>query len=70
MKNHSPWAISAAPLGFDAISICILYPVRWTGFLDRSEITNKVLHSVMFLPVIVVMFLAYRTGYLPHHRSG
>jgi hypothetical protein len=58
--------LSSMPMGCDAIGICILYSVLWTGYLDRSKVAKKALHSIFFVAMVVTMFLASRAGYLPH----
>jgi len=61
--------ISGFPLGFDAISFCILYSVLRSGYLDKSEVVRRALHSVIFVALGVTAFLAYRAGYLHHPNS-
>ena len=59
------WAFSGASIAFDAISICLLYPVLWTDYLAPSEVKAKALRSAMFLALITAAFIANRAGYLP-----
>jgi hypothetical protein len=57
--------LSSMPMAADAIGICLLYSVLWSGYLDRSKVAKKALHSILFVAVVVTMFLASRAGYLP-----
>lgn len=61
-------AVSGLPLGFDAISICVLNSVRRPDYLKQSEIVRRALHSVVFAALGVIVFLAYHAGYL-HHQA-
>ncbi len=61
--------LSGFPLGFDAISFCILYSVLWRGYLEGPEVVRRALHSVLFVAFGVTMFMAYRAGYLHHHNN-
>jgi hypothetical protein len=62
----SEWSLmdSGFPLGFEAISLCILYSVLWAGYLEKGEVVRRALHSVVIVVVGVIVFLAYRAGYL------
>lgn len=59
--------ISGFPLGFHAISFCILYSDLRSGFLGKSEVARRALLSVIVVTAEVTAVLAYRAGYL--HRS-
>jgi drug/metabolite transporter (DMT)-like permease len=61
--------LSGIPLGFDAITFCILYSVLWRDYLEQSEVARRTLHSVLFVVFGVAMFLAYRAGYLHHPKN-
>jgi hypothetical protein len=61
--------VSGFPLGFDAIYLCILYSVLWAGYLDKSEVLRRTLHSVILVALGVIGFAAYRAGYLHHPES-
>lgn len=63
--------LSSMPMAFDAIGICILYSVLWSGYLDRSKVAKKALHSIFFVALVLTGFVAYRAGYLPqpHKRT-
>lgn len=63
-----PWTLSGSPIGADAVCICILYPVRSTDYLDRSEVVRKAVLSVIFVILSTLLFLAYRAGFLPSPR--
>jgi len=56
--------ISGFPLGFEAISVCILYSVLSRHYLERAEVTRRALHSVIIGCLVAAMFLAFRAGYL------
>jgi hypothetical protein len=62
-------AVSGFPLGFDAIYLCILYSVLSTDYLAKSEVSRRALHSVILITLSVIVFLAYRAGYLRHTES-
>lgn len=61
--------ISGLPLGFDAVYSCVLYSVLWTGCLDKSEVINRARNSVIFVTLGVIVFFAYRAGYLHHPEN-
>jgi len=60
--------VSGFPLGFDAISLCVLHSVLWSDYLERAEVVRRAMHSVAFVTLGVIVFLAYRAGYLHHPR--
>ncbi len=60
--------VSGFPLGFDAISLCVLHSVLWSDYLEKSEVVRRAMHSVAFVTLGVIVFLAYRAGYLHHPR--
>jgi len=60
--------VSGFPLGVDAISLCVLHSVLWTDYLEKSEVVRRAMHSVAFVALGVIVFLAYRAGYLHHPR--
>jgi hypothetical protein len=62
--------VSGFPLGFDAISLCILHSVLWSDYLEKSEVVRRATHSVAFVTLGVIVFLAYRAGYLHHPPKG
>jgi hypothetical protein len=68
--SEQPMTVSGFPLGFDAISLCILRSVLWSGYLEKSEVVRRALHSVAFVSLGVIVFLAYRAGYLHHPRNN
>ncbi len=61
--------VSGFPLGFDAISLCVLHSVLWTDYLEKSEVVRRAGHSVAFVALGVIVFLAYRAGYLHRPRT-
>ena len=61
-------AVSGFPLGFEGISICILYSVLWSGYLEERETVRRALHSISFVGVGIAAFLLYRAGYLGRLR--
>ena len=65
----APWTMSGLPLGFDAISFCILYSVLGPGYLEKSEVVRRALHSIIMGTLIVIVCLAYRAGYLRQPKS-
>ena len=62
-------AVSGFPLGFDAISVCILHSVLWSNYLGQSEVVRRAMHSVALVALGLIVFLAYRAGYLHHPRT-
>ncbi len=60
------FAVSAIPLSFDSILLCILYAVVWSGSVDESELVRRARNSVIAAALTGVVFLAYRAGYLHH----
>lgn len=58
--------VSGFPLGFEAIWICILYSVLSKGYLERTVLVRRALHSVAMVDLGAVVFLAFRAGYLPN----
>jgi hypothetical protein len=67
--SEQPLVVSGFPLGIDAISLSILHSVLWSDYLEKSEVIRRAMHSVAFVIVGVVVFLAYRAGYLHHPRA-
>ena len=61
---------SGFPLGFEAISLCILYSVLWAGYLEQSDVVRRASHSLVIVAVCVIAFLAYRAGYLCRPGKG
>lgn len=61
-------AVSGFPLGFDAIFLCVLYSVLWSNYLEKSEAVRRAMHSAAFVALGVIVFLAYRAGYLHRPR--
>ena len=62
-------AVTGFPLGFDVISLCILHSVLWSDYLEKSEIVRRAMHSVALVALGLIVFLAYRAGYLHHPRT-
>jgi hypothetical protein len=60
--------VSGFPLGFEAISICVLYSVLWRGYLEKAEVVRRVLHSLVIVSLGTIVFLAFRAGYLRHPK--
>jgi len=58
--------VSGFPLGFEAISICILYSVLSRGYLEREEVIKRALHSVVIGCLVAVLFLAFPAGSSRH----
>jgi hypothetical protein len=63
-----PLAASAFALSFDAISACVLYSVLCSKYLDRSEMRQRTLLSVIVIAIMILTLLADRAGYL--HRPA
>jgi hypothetical protein len=61
--------VSGFPLGFDAISLCIIYSVLWSGFLTKSEVAKRTRNSLLMVALGLIAFLAYRAGYWPHLKT-
>ena len=68
--SRTEWAaavtLSGFPLGFEAISFCVLYPVIGQGYLSEPEVKRRALHSVGLIALMAFGFLAYQAGYLRH----
>jgi hypothetical protein len=62
-------AVSGFPLGFDAIALCIIYSVLWSGYLTKSDVAKGARKSVLMVFWGLVAFLAYRAGYLRHPKN-
>jgi hypothetical protein len=62
--------VSGFPLAFDAISLCILSSVLWSGYLERAEVTRRAMYSAAIVSLGVAVFLAYRAGYLRHPKNN
>jgi hypothetical protein len=62
-------AVSGFPLGFDAIALCIIYSVLWSGYLMKSDIAKGAGKSLLMVLLGIVAFLAYRAGYLRHPKD-
>ena len=63
-------AFSGFPLGFDAVSLCILYSVLRSDYLGESEVVRKTGSSIIALLIVATLFLAHRAGYLPRPGAG
>ena len=61
-------AVTGFPSGFEAISVCILYSVLWSGYLQKRETVRRALHSISFVGVGIAAFLLYRAGYFGRLR--
>jgi len=64
--SEQPLIVSGFPLGFDAISLCVIYSVLWSGFLTKSEVAKLTRNSLLMVAFGLIVYLAYRTGYLRH----
>jgi hypothetical protein len=62
-------AVSGFPLGFDAIALCVIYSVLWSGYLTKSEVARRTGKSLLMVLFGVVAFLAYHAGYLRHLKN-
>jgi hypothetical protein len=60
--------VTGFPLGFEAISICILYSVLRRDYLEKEELARRVLYSILSAATIVTAALLYRAGYLHNPR--
>jgi hypothetical protein len=58
--------VSGFPLGFEAVSICILYSVLSKDHVGKAELRQRTLHSILIAALIVTVVLLYRAGYLHH----
>jgi hypothetical protein len=58
---------SVIPIFFLSMMPCILYALLWAAPLKESELIKRVRNSLIALTLCVAFFLAYRSGYLPHH---
>lgn len=61
--------VSGFPLGFEAISICILYSVLSRGYLERTVLVRRALHSVVMVGLGAAVLLAFRAGHLPNRLA-
>ena len=59
--------VSGFPLGFEVVSICILYSVLSKDYLE-AQLARRALHSILIAALMVTVVLLYRAGYL--HHSG
>jgi hypothetical protein len=51
--------VSVILLGFDAIYLCILYPVLWLDYLDKTEVIKRAIYALIFVSLTGVAFLAH-----------
>jgi len=63
--GERPIVVSGFPIGFEAISLCVIYSVVWRSYLEKSELIKRVGVSITFLAVMILGSLAHRAGYLP-----
>lgn len=63
-------AVSAFPIGFDAIYFCVLYSVLSVGYLERREVIKRAAHSAVIAILGLLASLAYHRGYLDHLRRN
>jgi len=66
---EAPVVESCLPLGFDAISLCVLGSVLWSHYLSSSELIKRAVSSLMMIGVCAILLLAYRAGNLHHPES-
>ena len=62
-----PLVLSGIPLGFEAITICLLYAALWRGYLNESELNKSAGLSLAFAFFVIVIFGTYKAGFLPTH---
>jgi hypothetical protein len=62
-------AVSGFPLGFNAIALCIIYSVLWSGYLTKSEVAQGAGKSLLMISLALIAFYAYRAGYLRHPKT-
>jgi len=67
--SERAFTLSGFPLGFEAISLCILYSVLHSEYLEKSQVVRRALHSFVFVSIGIILFLASRAGYLPHPNA-
>jgi hypothetical protein len=58
--------VSAFPLASNALSVCILYSVIWSGSIDEPELIRRTRKSAAALAISVIILFAFHTGYLKH----
>jgi hypothetical protein len=58
--------VSAVPLSFDSIGLCVLYAVMWSDPLNESELVRRARNSVIAATLEVIVLLAHRGGHLLH----
>jgi hypothetical protein len=68
--SDNAFIISGFPLGLGAITICILDPVLWKGYLDKPQLMRRAGASLIIGAFGVLSLLAYRAGYWPPRREG
>jgi hypothetical protein len=61
-----PMVVSSFPLGFDAITICILYAAFGRRWLNEAELKRAAAISVVIIGVELAIF----GGFLPAHVPG
>jgi hypothetical protein len=65
-SSGSAMPMSSFPLALEAISLCVLYSVSRSGYLDKPEVVTRTLHSLVFVILTAIVFTAYRSGYFHH----
>ena len=48
--------LSGVPLGFEAISVCILYSVLREGYREKSEVVRRVRYSIILVAVGCLLY--------------
>ena len=54
--------LSGVPLGFEAISVCILYSVLREGYREKSEVVRRVRYSIILVAVGVMFRYGWHRG--------
>jgi len=54
------------PLGFDALSLCILYAALWTNTVQDAELVKRSKISIAALIIGVTMLFFKWNAFFPH----
>lgn len=61
--------MSGFPIGFNAMVVCIVYPVLRSNYLEDAELIRRVGASIAMVTVCALTLLAYQAGCLRHAKS-
>jgi hypothetical protein len=66
----SHWLLSAVPLFFSSMPLCILYSLLWASPLGGSELLKRVRVSLGALVICAAVIAAWRLGLFPRRPAS